>query len=108
VARTCKGCKHWRYLFEGHACHYAYDMAIAGKIGVTRECSAQNCDKYDNEKYKGERMPMFFSEGKRHRYSEETKSNILKLHREGIKNIDIANALEVSQSTVTRILKGVS
>ena len=50
MAKNCKGCIYWRHFYGGNACHYSIDMETAGKIGVTRDCPAESCDKYDNGK----------------------------------------------------------
>ena len=109
MAKNCKGCKHWRYLFEGYACHYAYDNAIAGKIGVTRDCSAENCDKYDNGKRdvpKAKSLKINNNGGMNManpKYSDEQRQEMIKLHDEGESYEKISRKLNIPCSTVGKI-----
>ena len=109
MAKNCKGCKHWRYLFEGYACHYAYDNAIAGKIGVTRDCPAENCDKYDNGKRdvpKAKSLKINNNGGMNManpKYSDEQRQEMIKLHDEGESYEKISRKLNIPCSTVGKI-----
>ena len=109
MAKNCKGCKHWRYLFEGYACHYAYDNAIAGKIGVTRDCPAEICDKYDNGKRnvpKAKSLKINNNGGMNManpRYTAEQKQEMIKLHDEGESYEKISRKLNIPCSTVGKI-----
>ena len=109
MAKNCKGCKHWRYLFEGYACHYAYDNAIAGKIGVTRDCPAESCDKYDNGKRdvpKAKSLKINNNGGMNManpKYSDEQRQEMIKLHDEGESYEKISRKLNIPCSTVGKI-----
>lgn len=111
MAKACAGCKYWRYLYEGKACHYAYDNAIAGNVGVTRDCPADSCDKYVSGKYKAikpKSLKINNNGGKKKmpktKYSAETISKILDMHANGKSYGIISKTLGIPQSTVGKIV----
>lgn len=109
MAKNCKGCIYWRHFYGGNACHYAYDNAIAGKIGVTRDCPAEICDKYDNSKRnvpKAKSLKINNNGGlnmANPKYTAEQKQEMIKLHDEGESYEKISRKLNIPCSTVGKI-----
>ena len=109
MAKNCKGCIYWRHFYGGNACHYSIDMETAGKIGVTRDCPAESCDKYDNGKRnvpKAKSLKINNNGGMNManpKYSDEQRQEVIKLHDEGESYEKISRKLNIPCSTVGKI-----
>ena len=109
MAKNCKGCIYWRHFYGGNACHYSIDMETAGKIGVTRDCPAEICDKYDNGKRnvpKAKSLKINNNGGlnmANPKYTAEQKQEMIKLHDEGESYEKISRKLNIPCSTVGKI-----
>lgn len=88
MAKTCKGCYHWRTLYLSPSCNYALD------VGELRGGSADNCNKYETEEeiLKGNKI------------SAETKQKIVEAYLSGISAGTIAKTYDLGVSSIYRVI----